>query len=187
MRERKQAERRARVIESAMQLAREGGYDAVQMREVSARADVALGTIYRYFSSKDEILAEGLVNWVEQLRERLARRPRRGATPVEQAVDAMRAAARVDDEAAPMLRALMTSMSSPTTTVAVSSTRLHALMEGIVREAIGQPAPAGIDVDGVCHVVAQVWSSTISRWVVGQIPAATMADDLALALRLLLR
>ena len=66
-----------------MQLAREGGYDAVQMREVSARADVALGTIYRYFASKDEILTEGLVRWVEHLRDRIAIRPRRGATTAD--------------------------------------------------------------------------------------------------------
>jgi AcrR family transcriptional regulator len=186
VRERKQAERRARVIEAAMQLAREGGYDAVHMREVSARADVALGTIYRYFSSKDEILAEGLVNWVSQMRERLARRPRRGATVVEQAVDAMRAAARVDEEAGPMLRALMTAMSSPSSSVAAASANLHELMESIVREAIGAP-PEGIDIDGVCHVVAHVWSSTISQWVGRQTPASTMGDDLAVALRLLLR
>lgn len=170
-----------------MGLAREGGYDAVQMREVSARADVALGTIYRYFSSKDEILAEGLVLWVGRLRERLARRPRRGDDPVAQAVDAMRAAARVDEDNVAMLRALMTAMSSPTGSVAAASASLHELMESIVREAIGPSAPPEIDVDGVCHVVAHVWSSTISQWVGGQIPASAMADDLALALRLLLR
>lgn len=187
VRERKQAERRARVVDAAMALAREGGYDAVQMREVSARADVALGTIYRYFSSKDEILSEGLVTWVEHLRDRLARRARRGATAVDQAVDAMRAAARVDDDNVAMLRALMTAMASPSPSVSASATRLHELMESIVREAIGPTPPDGTDVDGVCHVVAHVWSSTISQWVGGQIPAATMADDLALTLRLLLR
>ena len=52
-----QAARRDRVLEAAMDLAGEGGYDAVQMRDVAARAQVALGTIYRYFSSKDHLLA----------------------------------------------------------------------------------------------------------------------------------
>ena len=133
MRERKQAERRARVVQAAMQLAREGGYDAVQMREVSARADVALGTIYRYFASKDEILTEGLVRWVEHLRDRIAIRPRRGATTAEQVADAMRAASRVPDDAAPLLRALMTAMSSPSISVATKSRELHELMGAIVR------------------------------------------------------
>ena len=51
-----QAQRRARVVAAAMALAAKGGYDAVQMRAVSTEADVALGTIYRYFSSKDQLL-----------------------------------------------------------------------------------------------------------------------------------
>ena len=53
----KQSARRRRVLDAAMALADEGGYEAVQMRDVAARADVALGTLYRYFSSKDQLLA----------------------------------------------------------------------------------------------------------------------------------
>ena len=52
-----QAARRGRVLDAALELAAEGGYDAVQMRDVAARAQVALGTIYRYFASKDHLLA----------------------------------------------------------------------------------------------------------------------------------
>ena len=57
-RARNQAARRERVIAAAVDLASEGGYDAVQMRDVATTAGVALGTIYRYFSSKDHLLAE---------------------------------------------------------------------------------------------------------------------------------
>ena len=49
---RSQAARRDRVLRAALELGREGGYDAVQMREVATEAGVALGTIYRYFSSR---------------------------------------------------------------------------------------------------------------------------------------
>ncbi|NIR40846.1 MAG: helix-turn-helix transcriptional regulator, partial [Actinobacteria bacterium] len=38
-----------------MRMAHEGGYEAVQMRAVAERADVALGTIYRYFNGKDDL------------------------------------------------------------------------------------------------------------------------------------
>ena len=56
-----QAARRARVISVAMELASDGGYDAVQMRDVATQANVALGTIYRYFMGKDHLLAAALV------------------------------------------------------------------------------------------------------------------------------
>jgi AcrR family transcriptional regulator len=187
VRERKQAERRARVVQAAMQLAREGGYDAVQMREVSARADVALGTIYRYFSSKDEILAEGLVAWVDQTRHRMAARSRRGATPGEQLAGALRAASRIPDDTAPLLRALMTAMSSSSLSVSRSSKLLHEQMRGIVRDAVGTPPPAGIDVDGVARIVAHVWSSCIAQWVGGTFESAVaIGDELAFAAHLLL-
>src|SRR4029453_10347527 len=96
-REKKQAERRGRVIEAAMVLARDGGYDAVHMRDVSAKADVAMGTIYRYFSSKDELLAASLVTWIKILRNRLSERPVRGDTPAERLADTLVAATKVSD------------------------------------------------------------------------------------------
>ena len=57
---RAQQARRQRVIDAAMALGLEGGYEAVQMRDVAARADVAMGTVYRYFTSKDHLLAAAL-------------------------------------------------------------------------------------------------------------------------------
>ena len=57
---RSQAARRRRVLDAALQLAAEGGFDGVQMRDVAAAADVALGTVYRYFSSKERLLLDKL-------------------------------------------------------------------------------------------------------------------------------
>ena len=37
-----------------MRMASEGGYEAVQMRAVAEESGVALGTIYRYYSGKDD-------------------------------------------------------------------------------------------------------------------------------------
>ena len=43
-----------------MSLASKGGFDAVQMRAVAEQADVALGTLYRYFPSKIHLLVSAL-------------------------------------------------------------------------------------------------------------------------------
>ncbi len=51
-----QRERRKRILDATLALASKGGYDAVQMRTVAERADVALGTLYRYFPSKIHLL-----------------------------------------------------------------------------------------------------------------------------------
>lgn len=53
-----QIERRDRLLEAARSLASEGGYSAVTMRGVANRARIGLATVYRYFSSKDHLIAE---------------------------------------------------------------------------------------------------------------------------------
>ena len=77
-----QRERRKRILDATLALASKGGYDAVQMRTVAERADVALGTLYRYFPSKIHLLVSALVLEFERTQEKLDRRPIPGDTPV---------------------------------------------------------------------------------------------------------
>jgi TetR/AcrR family transcriptional regulator, cholesterol catabolism regulator len=58
-----QQERRQRVIDVASELAEQGGYDAVAMKDVADRSGVALATLYRWFASKDHLLGEVLLEW----------------------------------------------------------------------------------------------------------------------------
>jgi AcrR family transcriptional regulator len=58
-----QRRRRQRIIAAALDLLRKADYERVQMRDVADRADVALGTVYRYFSSKEHLYAAALVEW----------------------------------------------------------------------------------------------------------------------------
>ena len=78
---RSQAARRRRVLDATLQLAAEGGFDAVQMRDVAAAADVALGTVYRYFASKERLLLEAMAEQQADLRAYLDVHPPREPTP----------------------------------------------------------------------------------------------------------
>src|SRR5688572_20891994 len=89
---RSQAERRQRVVAASLELGSRGGYDAVQMRDVASTAGVALGTIYRYFSSKDHLLAEALVEWVKDLGRRVQARPPKGDTIADRVIEVLRRA-----------------------------------------------------------------------------------------------
>ncbi|CAM5645252.1 hypothetical protein GCM10010261_20320 [Streptomyces pilosus] len=53
----RQAARRERILTAAAELGAEVSYDHVQMQEVARAADVALGTLYRYFPSKTHLFA----------------------------------------------------------------------------------------------------------------------------------
>ena len=58
-----QQERRQRIVKAAITLLETGEYDAIQMRDVAERAGVALGTIYRYFTSKEHLYAAAMLEW----------------------------------------------------------------------------------------------------------------------------
>lgn len=63
--------RRARILEEVIGLIADVGADAVQMRDVAQRSGVALATVYRYFSSKDHLLAVALEDWQKRLTRRI--------------------------------------------------------------------------------------------------------------------
>lgn len=76
-----QRERRKRILDATLALASKGGYDAVQMRAVAERADVAVGTLYRYFPSKVHLLVSALAREFEQIEGK--RKPLAGQSPRE--------------------------------------------------------------------------------------------------------
>src|SRR5881227_3680998 len=78
-----QRERRKRILDATIALASKGGFDAVQMRTVADRADVALGTLYRYFPSKIHLLVSALVRELERMTDKLDRAAIPGDTPYE--------------------------------------------------------------------------------------------------------
>lgn len=54
------AERKAELLETAMRLFSERGYDNVSMRDIARAADVAPGLAYHYFDSKQKLFAAAL-------------------------------------------------------------------------------------------------------------------------------
>ncbi len=63
-----QLARRQRVLDAVLELILDGADEDMQMKEIADRSNVALGTIYRYFSSKDHVLAAALVEWTRRSR-----------------------------------------------------------------------------------------------------------------------
>jgi len=68
--ERRRNRNRQALVDAGYRLIAEKGIDAATMAEVAELADVAAGTVYNYFDSKDELV----VSVMEQVMERLAQR-----------------------------------------------------------------------------------------------------------------
>ncbi len=76
-----QAARVERIVRAAIELAGQGGYEAVQMREVARLAQVALATLYRYYPSKNALLLAAVQYEMAKLSDDVTRRRPRAAAP----------------------------------------------------------------------------------------------------------
>ncbi|WP_047869879.1 TetR family transcriptional regulator [Nocardiopsis sp. RV163] len=91
---RSQTQRRKRIVQTAAALAVRGGVEAMQMRSVAERAGVALGTLYRYFPSKMDLVVAVVTEELDLLEGGIVRRPPTADTPAERAVDVLLRATR---------------------------------------------------------------------------------------------
>ena len=183
---RSQTARRQRVIAAAIELASAGGYDAVQMRDVATTAHVALGTIYRYFASKDHLLAATLVEWTRDLQARVLQRPARGSSPADRVVDVLQRATRNLERNPRLTAALITAVSAPDPAIKDCQREVNDIMVEVLSGAMADDVPDDLKA-GVCRVMSHVWFSSLIGWVNGWGSGVDIGDELEVAARLLLR
>ena len=178
-----QLERRRRVIDAAFELGAERGYDAVQMRDVAATANVALATIYRYFSSKDHLLVAAMTEWTARLQGRVAQSPPRGDTAADQLVDVLHRACHAMQRQPKLSMALVRALSSADSGVQESSLEVRQQI-GSMGEKILVDLPPDVRTD-ILDVLGHVWYSTLVAWANGRNDFSYVTTELERATRAL--
>jgi AcrR family transcriptional regulator len=179
-----QAARRQRVLVAALQLGAEGGYDAVQMRDIAASAEVALGTIYRYFPSKDALLAAAMVEWMEDLERRVTTRAPQGETTSERVFDVLRRAVATMERQPKLAEAVITALTSDDREAGGASVATTDVMQRVMLTAF----PEGTDPDveaAIAKVLGHVWFSCLVAWTNGVGDLAWVGAELETACHLL--
>lgn len=206
----RQAQRRARVLRAAVALAAEGGYEAVQIREVAARAEVALGTVYNYFVSKDHLLAAAMVQSLEAMRFEDGRAKdmgtearRNGKRAGEPQADAAARVVAIFERSFRSLsdqpnvgRALLAGLNSPGPEVAQQQHLLHQTMSAILSDALLGAGSGGLgDTDGpdgpdeiaaLIRTIEHVWGSITTGWMIGWLTPEQVRAEFSDAMQLLL-
>lgn len=67
LRARQKRLRHERLLDAAMTLFREAGYDAVRTEDIAAKAEVSVGTLYNYFENKGDLLLALVTLEVEEV------------------------------------------------------------------------------------------------------------------------
>ncbi len=174
LRDRKRARVRQELIDAAMSLFAERGFDAVTVDEIAEAADVAPRTFYRYFPAKEDVVTADGREATALMIETLAARP-----PEEPPLVALREAMRPPTdlmEKSPRLCAGMQMMGSSTSLLANGMvTRAQAVDEvtRLLRERIGAD-----EADIRPRVIAACVMASVSVAFDGWIAEGAKGDDL---------
>jgi AcrR family transcriptional regulator len=180
-----QAARRERILDAAFELASDGGWDAVQMREVADRAEVALGTLYRYFPSKVHLLVSLLGRTFTQLNEGLQlERSGTSQERVYRVVAVMtRYLARHRRLSGAMVRALMTADAEAARDVEA----VGDLMVSFIASATHEPGEAPDERDTlIAHVIGKVWLTDVVTLLSGRMTVSQVLEDLEATIALVM-
>lgn len=182
-----QRERRKRILDATIQLATSGGFEAVQMRAVAEQADVALGTLYRYFPSKIHLLVSAMDRELERADRVMSADEPQGTTPADRVIDALKRISRGlegdQNITEALTRAFMFADSSAKDEIRAVGGRLSNILAWAIH-------PGSTDLTDeeavIVRVIGDVWLSTLVAWVTGRIAPEETAAHMERAVRLVL-
>jgi len=183
-------ERSRRILEIAVELAEEGGFEAVRQRDVAARAGVALGTLYKRFPSKEGILVAALEMETEKMVRRLVQQPITGDTPEERIGNLFRTITRglcrKPNLAKALIRALTSGEPGLTEKVAGYHTRLKEVIARTMCSVDGSVVPTDLELE-VAFTLQQIWFAAIVGWMGGLHNQNVIVDRVTIAAEWMLR
>ncbi len=94
LRERRRQQLRDEILEAAAKLLGQKGYPGVSMDDLAAHVGISKPTLYSYFGTKDELIAETLTRQLERLIA-LAQSSAPGQTPLQRLMTLMEASIRL--------------------------------------------------------------------------------------------
>ncbi len=186
--------RRARIVDVAIKLAQGRGFEAVGLREVADKAGVALGSLYRSFGSKEEIVGAAVQAQTHRLRRQFERRPATGETAV----------ARIDNLFTRMTRALTRRPAFGRTVLGAISAN-HPEIAGAVLEHDGETTriivaalrgvpPQQVDAGSyseaeanVAFLLRHIWFASMVGWTAGLYPGPEVLGHVRTAAEYLLK
>lgn len=188
-------DRAQRIVDTAVALAERDGYQAVRLRDVAATAQVALGTVYKRFASKEEILIAALEQECEKLVAKLGRKPIPGDSGLERLHRVFGAVTRGLLRRPNLARALIRSVASGDPNITERVASFHAVITALVVAAIrGESAADETDLDAdsdqhdlrIASILQNVWFASMVGWSSGLHDAQQVIEDVDAATALLL-
>jgi len=179
-------DRRERILDATVELAEKGGFENVRLREVAAVSGVALGTVYRHFRSKEDLLVGALSREMEALQRAIRRRPPRGETPLERAIGFFRAANRGVLSRPNFARAVIRALATGNPELHEATASFHDDNTALIAEVIVGGAQTSERDQRVATVLQHVWFASLVGWTGGLHDQSGVLDRVQMAAEQLL-
>ncbi len=190
-----QRRRLRRILDAAVSLAERGGFEAVRLRDVAQESQVALGTLYKYFHSKEDILLLALTEEVERLEAQMVAEPLTGGTPLKRLTDFFQRATQGLTRKPHLARAVLRAIASGDQNTAAKVATFHERMTRMIHAArrgaapdlrvMGRAALGGAREQQVASILQHVWFASLVGWAGGLHPVRTVAEQVRAAAALM--
>jgi AcrR family transcriptional regulator len=187
-------DRRERILDVAINLAEAGGFENVRQRDVAEQAGVALGTLYKSFRSKEDLLAAALERETRVLERRTSTRPTKGKTELERLCAFFRLVTRELCKKPNFARAVLRAVASGEPEVAANVAAYHGRMLGLAVAAMrgvaaipGDTEPVTAREGTVASLLMQIWFAALVGWSAGLASEPDIVEQVREGARLLLK
>lgn len=179
-----QRERRKRILDATLAIASKGGYEAVQMRAVAERADVAVGTLYRYFPSKVHLLVSALAREFERIDAKTDRSPVAGGTPYQRLSFMVGKLNRAMQRNPLFTEAMARAYVFADASAAGEVDHVEKIIDSMFARAMSdEPTEEQYH---IARVISDVWLSNLLAWLTRRASASDVSKRLDLTVRLLI-
>jgi AcrR family transcriptional regulator len=178
-----QLARRQRIVRAALKALAGSDYEQVKISEVARDSGVALGTLYRYFASKEHLFAAVFVEWHGALKKKLEREPLRGEAEADRLRDIFHRMIRAFQLQPQFYRVMM--MLTATTDAYASD--LYQSLAAQARDTTAMAFDGSLDPDRTAIVATlnAVLDEALRSWVMNRKTIADVYADVDNAIRLI--
>jgi AcrR family transcriptional regulator len=175
--------RRQRIVRAGLKALASSDYDQVKISEVARDSGVALGTLYRYFTSKEHLFAAVFVEWHAALKKKLEKERLEGETEADRLRDVFHRMIRAFQLQPQFFRVMMM---LEATTDAYAADLYQSLSERS-RETVGMAFTGPFDDDrkAIYNTLNAVLSGSLRAWVMNRATIQDVYANIDNAIRLI--
>jgi AcrR family transcriptional regulator len=189
-------DRKDRILDVAVGLAAAGGFENVRQRDVADQAGIALGTLYKSFTSKEHILSAALAREADELERKLRSRPPAGDTPQARLEGLFKIVTRAMCHKPKYARAVLRATASGQPDVAAHVTAYQGRMNSIIisvmsgetrgDESRDEPRELSEHDAFIATLLQQIWFASLVGWSAGIFSQSDVTTHMNRAIEMIL-